>query len=134
MLSYAFGSHGNGVGMHIRPITMERQPSLPQPVLYEPDAVPLVSVAQGTPSPGHEVLVVPVWETSGSKISGSDDCSKLLTEQAHLEQLNKASLGALAGAIKLHGFAGKKVTPECLYFSSESRARTSTVRPTCGLT
>jgi hypothetical protein len=97
--------------MSIKHIIMERQSSLPQPVLYEPDAVPLVSVAQGAASPGHEVLVVPVWEASDSKNSGSGD-TKLLAEHVHLAQLNNATLGALAGALKLHGFTGKKVTAE----------------------
>jgi hypothetical protein len=91
---------------------MERQPSLPQPVLYEPDAVPLVSVAQGAPSPGHEVLVVPVWGVPDSKNIGSKDSAQLLAEHAQLGQLNEATLGALAGAIKLHGFTGRKVTAE----------------------
>jgi hypothetical protein len=87
--------------------TMERQPSLPQPVLYEADAFPLVSVAEGTPSPGHDVLVVPVWEASDSKTKKSSQL--LLTEQAHLAQLSQASLGALESASKLQGFSGKKV-------------------------
>lgn len=84
---------------------MERQPSLPQPVLYEPDGVPLVSVAEGASSSAspHQLLVVPVWETS-LKEEGA-----LLTAHAHLGQLNAASLGALGSAIKLHGFTGKKV-------------------------
>jgi hypothetical protein len=90
--------------------TMERQPSLPQPVLYEADAFPLVSVAEGTPSPGHEVLVVPVWEASDSK---PDKCLQLLlTEQAHLALLSQASQGALESALKLHAFSGKKVQPD----------------------
>lgn len=85
---------------------MERQPSLPQPVLYEPDGVPLVSVAETASSSAsqHQLLVVPVWETS----SKQDDA--LLSEQAHLGQLNTATLGALGSSIKLHGFTGKKVS------------------------
>lgn len=89
---------------------MERQLSLPQPVLYEPDALPVVAVAQGTPAQGHQVLVVPVWEVSDSKDSGSDNSAKLLAEQAHLHRFDQASLGALAAAIKLQGFCGKKVS------------------------
>lgn len=91
---------------------MERQPSLPQPVLYEADAFPLVSVAEGTPSPGHDVLVVPVWESSDSK---SDKSSQLLlTEQTHLAHLSQASLGALESALELQGFSGTKVQPDCV--------------------
>lgn len=86
---------------------MQRQPSLPQPVLYEPDALPIVSVAEQAPSTaaqGHQLLVVPVWEAASK--SGAEH---LLTEQPHLAQLDKATCGALAAAVKLHAFSGKKV-------------------------
>lgn len=87
---------------------MQRQASLPQPVLYEPDALPIVSVAQQAPSTaaqGHQLLVVPVWEAA-SNTSGAEH---LLTELPHLAQLDKATCGALAAAVKLHAFSGKKV-------------------------
>lgn len=80
---------------------------LPQPVLYEPDSTPLVSVCQGAPpssAQGHQVLVVPV---NGNTADASE--SRLVTDDAHLGQLDAASMGALGSAIKLHGFTGKKV-------------------------
>jgi hypothetical protein len=95
---------------------MQQQHSLPlpQPVLYEPDALPIVSVAfSRAPSHAlaaaqgqhHQLLVVPVWEAAPTK-SGAE---QLLTEQAHLGQLDKATGGALAAALDLHAFSGKKV-------------------------
>lgn len=85
---------------------MERQTSLPQPVLYEPDSV-LVSV--GTDTSSHEFIVVPVWEANCP-----DDSSKLLlNEQVHLAPLDKASLGALGASIRVHSFTGKKVGCGC---------------------
>lgn len=102
---------------------MERQPSLPQPVLYEPDSTPLVSVCQAPQPPSaqhHQLLVVPVWEDAVSADSSStiaDAAASLLDSEPHLGVLNAASLGALASAIKLHGFTGKKVS-ECSCFSA----------------
>lgn len=89
---------------------MERQPSLPQPVMYEPDATPLVSVCESPPPASaqpHQVLVVPVWESASS--NNTDASEKFIGDHAHLGQLNAASLGALSSAINLHGFTGKKV-------------------------
>lgn len=86
---------------------MERQTSLPQPVLYEPDDSVLVSVG---PDTSHEFIVVPVWE---SVTPNDDSCKLLLDEQVHLATLDKASLGALGAAIRVHSFTGKKVGCGC---------------------
>jgi hypothetical protein len=52
------------------------------------------------------VLVVPVWESASNSTDASEE---LLGDHTHLAQLNAAALGALASAIKLHDFTGKKV-------------------------
>lgn len=79
---------------------------MPQPVQYEPDSLPLVSVAADASSVTSDVIVLPVWQVTDKTVDG---CSHLLHGHDSLQRLDQASLGGLAVAINTHVFTGQKV-------------------------